>query len=100
MVLLESHIVNYQLSMEIILPLIVDDTVCDLFVFVVANQEEVIELRSDMLFEVFYFLGSEQSVIGILIDGEYFSEEGVYILLCVLNGFHSDLKTEFLPLSF
>ena len=39
-------------------------------------------------------------MISILINGEYFSEEAVYILFCILNGLNPDLKTEFLPLSF
>jgi hypothetical protein len=59
MILFESQIVNHQFSMEIVLPFIMYYTVGNLLIFVVANQKEVVELGSDILLEVFYFLGSK-----------------------------------------
>lgn len=86
--------------MEVVLPVKVGDAVGGLFVFVVADEEEVIELLGDRFLEVVYFLRSEQPVICILFYGENLGEEVFDVFLSILDRLHSDLKAEFFALPF
>lgn len=71
MTLFQHYIINHQLSMQLILPFVVGDTVTDLFVFKVADQKDIVELIRDEILEVFDFLGSKQTMISCRINLEY-----------------------------
>lgn len=98
----ERQIIDDYLSMQLVLPLVVGYAIGHLLILVVSNQKDVIKILCDGFLKIFYLLSREYSVICGRFNTEGFFEENINILLCILNGLHSDVKTELFsfPLEF
>ena len=97
--LLGHHIIYDELSMQGVLPVVVVDEVALLGILVVAFEDHVVELMRYLLQKDLCFLGGEESVVDVGLDVEDLVEEGVHVLLGVLDGLAPYVETQFLALS-
>lgn len=97
--LLGHHIIYDELSMQGVLPVVVVDEVALLGVLVVTLEDHVVELVRYLLQKDLCFLGGEESVVDVGFDVEDLVEEGVHVLLGVLDGLAPYVETQFLALS-
>lgn len=86
------HIIYDQLPMQRVLPVVMIDEVALLFILVVALEDHVVELLRDLLLEDFSLLGGEEAIKDAGLDAEDLVEEGINVLLGVLDGLAPDVE--------
>lgn len=85
--------------MELILPLIVYNTVSYFFVLVVSDKKDIVKLIRDEIFKIIYFLRGEKAVIGWGVNLKNWVEKVIEVLFSVLYRLNPDFEAELFPLS-